>query len=220
MKKRSLLYRMTGIVMALSILGGCGQEQKQTGSESIELIEPVTASANIEKAARRDLYEYETFLGVICPETEVYTFEDNVTFSHFEKFPGEQVNTGDVLAYADSTQLIEEMEQMEESLDAITETYEADLKVLADQIEELEAEIARLEEWMTIALGETERLTREIAFLELDLQALYARCDARKALYELDYNYYAGYLEELAAEGTKVSIRADESGVIVALGKG
>lgn len=218
MKKRSILYRMTGIILALSVLSGCGQKTKATSSEKIELIEPVTASANIEKVARRNLYEYETFAGVICPETEVYTFSDDVTFSHFEKFPGEQVYAGDVLAYADSTQLMEEMEQMQESLDAITESYEADLKVLAEQIEDVEAEIARREEWMKTALGEAERLTREIAFLELDLQALNDQCAARKALYDLDYNYYAGHLEELSAEGTKVSIRAKESGVVVALG--
>ncbi len=218
MKKRSLLYRMTGIVMALSVLSGCGQAEKQTGSEFIELIEPVTASANIEKVARRDLYEYETFLGVICPETEVYAFDGDVTFSHFTKFPGETVEAGEVLAYADSTQLMEEIEQMEETLEGITEAYEDDLESLTEQITEKQSLIDTKTEWATIAISQEERLMQEVALLEVELEALYGQSDARKALYELDYSYYSQHLEELKAEGIKISIKADASGVIVALG--
>jgi len=218
MKKRSILYRMTGIVMALSVLSGCGQEKKPTSSEAIELLEPVTASANIEKVARRDLYDYETFVGVICPETEVYSFEDNVTFSHFTKYPGESVEAGEVLAYADSTALSEEIEQMEETLEELTEVYEDDLKRLAEQISAIQDIIDTKAEWATIAIGQEEQLMKEISFLELDIAELYGQIDARKALYDLDYSYYSGHLEALKAEGTKISVRSKEAGVIVALG--
>ena len=219
MKKQSLRYRMTAIAAVLAVLTGCGRTETPVGSESIELLDPIHASANTEKAAFRHLYEYETFMSVVYPKTETYAFGKDVTFDHFVRFPGESVAAGDILAYADNTALAQQTEQIEETLEELQDAYEADLKELLRRIEEKQILIDQKNEWAAIALGEADTIGQEVALLELELEGIYHEYESRQQLYELDYTYYAEKLAVLREEETQIAVTASAPGVIAAIGE-
>ena len=56
--------KRTGIISVLIsgillVMTGCGSRQQVEASDSIELLEPVSAAANTEAAAYRNIYEYK-----------------------------------------------------------------------------------------------------------------------------------------------------------------
>lgn len=218
MKKSRVLYKITGIALALSVLSGCAKTESKTGSEAIELLEPVNASEKMEKAAYRNLYEYETFVGVVYPETETYAFDGSVTFSHFAKFPGEQIVSGEILAYADNTSIQEQIAQTKEALQELSEVYEEDLTQLQEQIDHKQTLIMEKAAFIETTGDESGMLRQELEILKLELQGLYDTYENRKQLYELDCAYYTEPLLQLQEQETNISIRADQSGTVVALG--
>ena len=53
---------------------GCGSRQQVEASDSIELLEPVSAAANTEAAAYRNIYEYKVLAGTVYPYIREYSF--------------------------------------------------------------------------------------------------------------------------------------------------
>ena len=218
MTKKQLYKGFLSISLILAICAGCGKAAKETDSSSIELIDPVNATANIEQAAYRDLYKYETFMGVVNPKITTYAFEDSMTFSHYEKFPGQEVTEGDVLAYGDETSVAESISNMEEKLEELLENHQKELADLTEQIEAKKETIADKKERAQIVIAETERLNHQVSILELELSGLNELYATKQALYELDYNYYNEQLTELTAQGKNVVIKAEAEGTVAALG--
>lgn len=211
-------YQLGAAVMACVFLTGCGRTTQSAGSANIELLDPVQASDNVEKAQYRHLYEYDTCMGVVYPDTGCYAFSTDVTFDHFARFPGEYVEAGEVLAYADDTALVKQEEQLEETLEGLRESYENDLKELEDRIEEKQTLIDQKREWAQIAQGE-ESVLEQIETLELELAGINSEYENRQQLYTLDCDYYTAQLEELREQGTQTTVTASRSGVVAALGE-
>lgn len=219
MRKYHIRYQLSAALMACVFLAGCGKTAELSGSESIELLDPVQASDNVEKAQYRHLYEYDTYMSVVYPDTETCAFAADVTFDHFAKFPGEYVEAGEVLAYADDTALAEQEEQIGDILKELRESYEDDLKELTDRIEEKQAQIDQKKEWAEIAKGEAESLAEEIEVLELELSGINNEYENRQQLYTLDSEYYTKQLEEIQKKGIQTTVVASKSGVVAALGE-
>ena len=75
-----LLPTFLAAAMTVAALTGCGNEKQPADSEAITLLDPVTASANTEKAAYRSLYDYQTYSGTVYPGMTEYSFAQDVSF--------------------------------------------------------------------------------------------------------------------------------------------
>ena len=80
---------------------GCGSRQQVEASDSIELLEPVSAAANTEAAAYRNIYEYKVLAGTVYPYIREYSFTQDVVLTKYEKAPGDRISKGDLLISAD-----------------------------------------------------------------------------------------------------------------------
>lgn len=131
---------MAGVLL---IMPGCGEAETEEPSASIALIEPVSTSVNTELAAYRDFYDYKVVTGTIYPEVKEYSFSQDVVLMEYAKAPGDKVSKGSVLAYADDTSIQNEIENLEEKIEQLTENYNDAETALQKEIKEEQEERAR-----------------------------------------------------------------------------
>lgn len=213
-----LLPTFLAAAMTVAALTGCGNEKQPADSEAITLLDPVTASANTEKAAYRSLYDYQTYSGTVYPGMTEYSFAQDVSFYGYEQFPGEEVTRGEIIATADNKSIQNEIESLEETIEQLDETY-------ADQMEELDRHIATAQEelqdtrdWAAIAIGDADRLGRQIAEQEIEVNGMLRDRAEKTDLYELDSAYYHMRLNALREEQQEEQIEAGAGGVVVSIG--
>lgn len=120
-KKRLCL----ALACAQIALAGCGQDQdaEQWKPEDVTLLEPVGVTAAYETAARRNLYDVETYYGLVCPYIEEYELDGDLTFDSYDALPGDPVKKGDTLLHADYEDIDRQIESWEERIAEMDEEY-------------------------------------------------------------------------------------------------
>ena len=111
---------------------GCGSRQQVEASDSIELLEPVSAAANTEAAAYRNIYEYKVLAGTVYPYIREYSFTQDVVLTKYEKAPGDRISKGDLLISADISSIEQQIKETEEKIEQLTqysmlEQYDGDV---------------------------------------------------------------------------------------------
>lgn len=101
---------------------GCGSRQQVEASDSIELLEPVSAAANTEAAAYRNIYEYKVLAGTVYPYIREYSFTQDVVLTKYEKAPGDRISKGDLLISADISSIEQQIKETEEKIEQIMMT--------------------------------------------------------------------------------------------------
>ena len=102
---------------------GCGSRQQVEASDSIELLEPVSAAANTEAAAYRNIYEYKVLAGTVYPYIREYSFTQDVVLTKYEKAPGDRISKGDLLISADISSIEQQIKETEEKIEQINDDY-------------------------------------------------------------------------------------------------
>ena len=112
-------------VLAVSTaFGGCGESVPANSEEIIELLEPVGSVALTEPVVRRNLYNARIYEANVYPYLEEYAYETSQSFGSYGVMAGESVQAGQVLMYADNESLLRQIEEMEERIQNLTESYE------------------------------------------------------------------------------------------------
>lgn len=241
------------LVLACVVLTGtgCGQRQEaaQWKPEDVELLEPVGVSQSYETAARRNLYDAQTFYAQLCPYVEEYQLNGSFIFDRYGALPGEQVKKGDALLHSDYKAFDDQIESMEKSIAAMDEDYQEFLEqdrksreeALADQqgyakvLQTLERE--KPEEFLTDALtGEQTRnpaydqwYNKPYGYRDFDsryhqvcqtILELDEALKERTELYELDREYALLCLERVKEDRKRGTLSSGMDGYVAGVGAG
>lgn len=234
MKMKRIISILLSLGLAAS-LAGCGNaEAVMDSSDAVTLLEPVNAAVSSEVAAGRNMYSNTTYSAYILPHVVEYSFDEKVTFDSYGAFPGEAVKKGDVLIYADSDKIEEQIEKMEETIDKQEENH-------AEYLENAEEEILKLMDatnyWKDakesyediksktyqeagISEWEYAQLRTASGYYDTQAQKLLIKETEKAqtiALYELDHAYNLDKLRKLKNQSKEYKIVADMDGYVVSI---
>lgn len=233
------------VMLVLTMVTGCGvvETANTDPGRNIELVEPVNSSVdNMETVQRRNLYDATVYEANVYPYVEEYAFEDkSYNFDAYTAYPGDMVKKGQVLMYTNAEELDKQIEAMETRIRKLTDDITKYGEKAAEEYAALK-EIVTIGEW---ALGEMEgRKPEEFIIVNgsqvenpeyttwqkeyedwtvkynkalFDIDVLHLENDQKVALYNLDYEYYNGQLQELLAEKKASSLYAQMDGQVVAI---
>lgn len=216
-------------------LTGCGERQAQAVTEEavIELIEPTAELSGSEAVTRRDLFTARVYEVLVDPYVEDYSYEETRNFLGTEWKMGDTVGAGNILYRANILSLDPRIEKLTEKLEELEESYAEyhyDIQTkLNDQYWELSVLDWELEEVLdqepddesSAAYAawerEKERAEGEYNKKDLDIRMNEMALSERKELMYLDYEYYAGQLQELLKKNELGNLCSDITGQIVYL---
>lgn len=144
MGKQKILSLFLTMIITLSFCG-CGAEVKEVSGATIELIEPVNATANTENVAYRTLYDTTIYSATVYPVVEEYAFSKDVSVEGYAAYLGEEVSKGGTLVYANTDSLEKQIETMEESIASMEEDFEEYKADLLEGLLEPKEELKRIE---------------------------------------------------------------------------
>ena len=141
--KAKLLY--TWLLLAALVVGsisGCAgmSEQEaqnvsvQEAEKEIELLDPVGVATNYDVVGYRDIYNASVNACIVSPAVTEFDYTTDEPFSKYGKLPGEEVASGDVLVYGDTTSLDESYEQLAEDIEDKVEDYEDGMTDLQEDL--------------------------------------------------------------------------------------
>lgn len=213
-------------------LAGCG-EQPVWQEEAIELIEPTAELSGSEAVTRRTLYTARTFEVLVDPYIEDYSYEEARNFVPTGLKIGDMVGVGNIIYRANILALDPQIEKLTEKLAELQESYAEyyyetrtklndqywELKVLAwslDQVLDSEPDVEwgpAYDEWKR----DEEKATGEYNKKELDIEMNEAALNERTELLYLDYEFYAGQLQELYRQNEAGNVQSGVNGRIIYL---
>ncbi len=172
------------------------------------------------KVVYGDVVKRDLYTGTITPYVEELFFEENGIFLEYCVTLGEEVTEGQVLAKTDTEALEAAVEQLQESIASLTDTYEYKVASIQNSLAILEEEMAinyeALEAMEYMAPGYTEtcqalgRQDKSKKTYELELKQL-------AEVYELQLPYYQKKLKETKKLLNSNVIKAPFDGVVVEL---
>ena len=181
------LVVLTGLLFAM-LIGGCGSKQKETIPE---LEEPAASNASYQQVTYGNIGTTNVLLGTAVPKEYGQAYEANVTVTKILVEPGDTVEKGDVLAYADVDEASASRKAKQQELSHENTVYE-----LNQKINQLQQE------------NETENITSQIAVLQEN-----SRYDTKLHEYRVQkLNEEIAALDDLIADGT---LKANHSGEVV-----
>lgn len=216
------------ITISTSLMTGCGKGNEYD-DYSIELVEPASITTSYAIAECRDLVSFKVLSGKVVPETTEYAFPSDQNFKAYGILPGSPVKRGDVLAYASTDGIDEQIknakENMSKDLEAfdeyITENTKELSKLKAD--EEYNAKIVdnfeKIEDHSTYANYDSEyaKYRYYLANASASKQELEEAIEERTELYELDSNQAKLNLNRLNKKRSEVLVESDMAGTVVAV---
>lgn len=216
MKMRRVLTGLLLATVCAGTMAGCGRKTEYNPSDDIVLHEPVNASANTEKAACRDLSQYVTYVGTVYPEVEEYSFTKNVTISQIHYYPGQEVHKGDVLVTADNTQVVKQIEAIEDQIKQLDKNYEEQMQDYDLSIADQQKNLQPKKDWAQYSIND-KWLKYQIQTMELSLANTERQKQNTIELYEYDRAYLVKKLNALKQEAKVLRLVSDRDGVVVKL---
>ncbi len=124
-RKNIITTLLCTLMAAGLVLGGCGSQEPLavTGSDQIELLDPVGATAAYEEVACRNLYKSRVYSANVYPYTVEYSFGVSGSVESTDKLPGEEVKKNTVLAQLNKDSLEKQIEEKEEYIESMEESY-------------------------------------------------------------------------------------------------
>lgn len=203
---------LTGLFFVM-LIGGCGSKKTETIPD---LEEPAASNASYQQVTYGDIGTTNVLLGTAVPKEYGQAYKANVTVTKILVEPGDMVEKGDVLAYADVDEASASREAKQQELSHENTVYELNQKInqlqqdkLANQQEATvvdDTQEAITEE--SPQETETENITSQIAVLQEN-----GRYDTKLHEYRVQkLNEEIAALDALIADGT---LKANHSGEVV-----
>lgn len=196
------------------LIGGCGSKKTETIPD---LEEPAASNASYQQVTYGDIGTTNVLLGTAVPKEYGQAYKANVTVTRILVEPGDTVEKGDVLAYADVDEASASREAKQQELSHENTVYELNQKInqlqqekLAKQQEQQDtaAEDDTQEAITEESPQETENITSQIAVLQEN-----SRYDTKLHEYRVQkLNEEIAALDDLIADGT---LKANHSGEVV-----
>ncbi len=228
MKKsaKGLKYNIWFCAVLLLIMSqtSCSSEQEIMEAAVIKQIEVSSGNPLVEeqfsKVVYGDVVKQDLYSGTITPYIEELFFAEDGIFLEYCVTLGDTVEKGQVLAKTDTEAIEESIEQLQETIASLTDTYEYRMATLQNSLAIVEAEMAinydTLENMEYMAPGYTTlcqtlgRQSKSKSTYELEMKQL-------TEVYELELPYYQKKLKETKKLLGSNVIEAPFDGVVVEL---
>lgn len=198
---------LTGLFFVM-LIGGCGSKKTETIPD---LKEPAASNASYQQVTYGDIGTTNVLLGTAVPKEYGQAYEANVTVTKILVEPGDTVEKGDVLAYADVDEASASRKAKQQELSHENTVYELNQKInqlqqdkLANQQKQQDTAENNTQE----TEAEAEDITSQIAVLQEN-----SRYDTKLHEYRVQkLNEEIAALDALIADGT---LKANHSGEVV-----
>lgn len=188
------LVVLTGLFFAM-LIGGCSSKKAEIIPD---LEEPAASNNSYQQVTYGDIGSTKVLLGTAVPKEYGQAYEANVTVTKILVEPGDTVEKGDVLAYADVDEASASREAKQQELSHENTVYELNQKINQLQQDKLEKQQE----------DATEDITSQIAVLQEN-----SRYDTKFHEYRVQkLNEEIAALDALIADGT---LKANHSGEVV-----
>lgn len=208
MKKKTVLMIILLLLMGIT---GCKMEEADSGALSAEgvpeLLEPVDVKMDVARAQIGDIYRISIYKGEVVPYTEELHFLVDGCLEDVYVTTGDMVQEGQVLAVLSEEQLREQIETLEEEIDALVRQGE-----FSDRLAEADIAIAREELAIMRELGDFGPTS---TVKELEIQELELALEQTRQLRGLELEKRQASLGALQKKMGKNEIVAPCSGRIV-----
>lgn len=203
---------LTGLFFVM-LIGGCGSKKTETIPD---LEEPAASNASYQQVTYGDIGTTNVLLGTAVPKEYGQAYEANVILTKILVEPGDMVEKGDVLAYADVDEASASREAKQQELSHENTVYELNQKINQLQQNKLanQQEAAVVDDTQEAITEEspqetgTENITSQIAVLQEN-----SRYDTKLHEYRVQkLNEEIAALDALIADGT---LKANHSGEVV-----
>ena len=203
---------LTGLFFVM-LIGGCGSKKTETIPD---LEEPAASNASYQQVTYGDIGTTSVLLGTAVPKEYGQAYEANVMVTKILVEPGDMVEKGDVLAYADVDEASASREAKQQELSHENTVYELNQKINQLQQNKLanQQEAAVVDDTQEAITEEspqetgTENITSQIAVLQEN-----SRYDTKLHEYRVQkLNEEIAALDALIADGT---LKANHSGEVV-----
>lgn len=203
---------LTGLFFVM-LIGGCGSKKTETIPD---LEEPAASNASYQQVTYGNIGTTNVLLGTAVPKEYGQAYEANVTVTKILVEPGDTVEKGDVLAYADVDEASASRKAKQQELSHENTVYELNQKINQLQQDKLanQQEAAVVDDTQEAITEEspqetgTENITSQIAVLQEN-----SRYDTKLHEYRVQkLNEEIAALDDLIADGT---LKANHSGEVV-----
>lgn len=203
---------LTGLFFVM-LIGGCGSKKTETIPD---LEEPAASNASYQQVTYGNIGTTNVLLGTAVPKEYGQAYEANVTVTKILVEPGDTVEKGDVLAYADVDEASASRKAKQQELSHENTVYELNQKINQLQQNKLanQQEAAVVDDTQEAITEEspqetgTENITSQIAVLQEN-----SRYDTKLHEYRVQkLNEEIAALDALIADGT---LKANHSGEVV-----
>ncbi|MCR5250131.1 MAG: hypothetical protein K6E50_05940 [Lachnospiraceae bacterium] len=232
--KKKFLY--TGLLLLTGsscLFAACGKESARDAEEEIVLLDPVSVAVSCVAAEYRDIYDYMVIGAVCTPALSECVMDTSMTFSAYEKTPGEEVKRGDVLISGDTADLDKQIENQRKSILEMESNHTDELEQRADNLKNVEnnywealrqyedtdknapdEDSKDYEAWMRKHLPAYSTYSAA----ELNLRRTKQQNKESEELYALDLERQQQILTELERQKNNKMLLANRDGTVVALG--
>lgn len=203
---------LTGLFFVM-LIGGCGSKKTETIPD---LEEPAASNASYQQVTYGNIGTTNVLLGTAVPKEYGQAYEANVTVTKILVEPGDTVEKGDVLAYADVDEASASRKAKQQELSHENTVYELNQKINQLQQNKLanQQEAAVVDDTQEAITEESpqetgaENITSQIAVLQEN-----GRYDTKLHEYRVQkLNEEIAALDDLIADGT---LKANHSGEVV-----
>lgn len=206
---------LTGLFFVM-LIGGCGSKKTETIPD---LEEPAASNASYQQVTYGNIGTTNVLLGTAVPKEYGQAYEANVTVTKILVEPGDTVEKGDVLAYADVDEASASRKAKQQELSHENTVYELNQKInqlqqdkLANQQKQQDTAENNIQDAAENNTQETEAeaedITSQIAVLQEN-----SRYDTKLHEYRVQkLNEEIAALDALIADGT---LKANHSGEVV-----
>lgn len=145
---------LIGLLLTSVTLGSCacGQAEDAGEIEQITLLEPAGVALNYELATVRTLYDSKSYGAYVVPYTEEYELPNGQSFVGFDSLPGQSVKTGTMLLHSSTENIDKQLENMQDGITQLDESYQEFLKENQESLAEAEKNKADYEGYFKHAL--------------------------------------------------------------------
>lgn len=213
---------LTGLFFVM-LIGGCGSKKTETIPD---LEEPAASNASYQQVTYGNIGTTNVLLGTAVPKEYGQAYEANVTVTKILVEPGDTVEKGDVLAYADVDEASASRKAKQQELSHENTVYELNQKInqlqqdkLANQQKQQDTAENNIQEEDNMQESATENSTQETEAEAEDITSQIAvlqensRYDTKLHEYRVQkLNEEIAALDALIADGT---LKANHSGEVV-----